>query len=102
MRISDLLASDVHDASGRSIGRVRDVRVIQDGPATGGVQAGFRVDALLVGKGTLGGRLGYHHGQVEGPWLLKALARRAEHKVRTIAMTDVDHWDDEQRVVHLR
>lgn len=102
MRISDLLASDVHDASGRSLGRVRDVRIVQDGPPTGGVQAGFRVDALLVGRGTLGGRLGYYHGQVQGPWLLNALSRRSEHKVRIISMTDVERWDDEQRIVHVR
>jgi hypothetical protein len=102
MRISDLLTSDVSDATGHSLGRVRDVRIVQDGPVTGGVQARFRVDALLVGKGTLGGRLGYYHGQVAGPWLLKALSRRATRKVRTIAMTDVDRWDDERRIVHLR
>jgi hypothetical protein len=102
MRISDLLASDVQDAGGTSLGQVRDVRVVQDGAVVGGVQAAFRVDALLVGRGTLGGRLGYHHGQVQGPWLLRMLLRRASRTVRTIEMTQIDRWDDEQRIVHLR
>jgi sporulation protein YlmC with PRC-barrel domain len=32
MRLSDLLASTVFDHDGRAIGRVRDVRLVQDGP----------------------------------------------------------------------
>ncbi len=74
---------------------------MQDGPAHLGIAAAMRVDALLVGRGTVGGRLGYYHGQVAGPWLLRVLFRRAQRHVRTIPITDVAEWDDERRVVTL-
>ena len=47
MRISDLLGSEVVAADGTSYGKVREVRCVQDGPVRGGVQAAWRVDALL-------------------------------------------------------
>jgi sporulation protein YlmC with PRC-barrel domain len=101
MRISDLLASQVLRADGTRVGRVREVRIVQDGPIIGDVQAGFRVDALLVGKGSLGVRLGYHAGNIRGPWLLNVLFRRSDHRLLTVPMTDVDTWDHEQRIVTL-
>jgi hypothetical protein len=101
MRISDLLASEVHAGDGRVLGRVREIRIVQDGPVTTGVQAAFRVDALLVGKGSLGVRLGFHLGNTHGPWLLNLLFRRSHRRVKTIPMTDVREWDLDARVVRL-
>ncbi len=101
MRISDLLASEVRQADGTLVGRVREVRVVQDGPIIGGIQAGFRVEALLIGKGSLGVRLGYHAGDIRGPWLLNMLFRRTKHHITEVAMNDIEHWDHEQRVVTL-
>ena len=101
LRISDLLASDVVTADGRHVGHVHEVRVVQDGPAHLGISAALRVDALLVGRGTVGGRLGYYHGQVAGPWLLRILLRRTMRHVRTIPITDVAAWADERRIVTL-
>ena len=89
MRISDLLASEVRHADGTPVGRVREVRVVQDGPAVSGVQAAFRVDALIVGRGSLGVRLGYHAGHVRGPWLLNVIFGGTAHRVKEIAMDDV-------------
>ena len=102
MRISDLLASDVQQADGTRVGRVREVRVVQDGPLVNGLQAAFRVDAVIVGRGSLGVRLGYHADEVRGPWLLKMLFRRTKHRVREISMNDVARWDDDRRILHLR
>lgn len=102
LRVSDLLASDVHAADGRPIGRVHEVRAIQDGPVRQGTQAAMRVDALLVGRGTVGGRLGYHRGQVTKPWLLRIVFQRAHRHVREIPATDIAEWDDERRIVTLR
>jgi hypothetical protein len=102
MRISDLLASEVRRADGTSIGQVREVRIVQDGPIIGGLQAGFRVDALLVGKRSLGVRLGYHAGNIHGPWLLAMLFGRSSCRITEVPMTDVDTWDHEQRIVTLR
>jgi hypothetical protein len=100
-RVSDLLASEVRRADGTLVGRVREVRIVQDGPIIGGLQAGFRVDALLVGKRSLGVRLGYHAGHIRGPWLLNTLFRRSADHVTAVPMTDVDNWDHERRVVTL-
>ena len=102
MRISDLLDSEVRGADGTSFGQVREVRCVQDGPVREGVQAAWRIDALMIGAGAVGGRLGFHHGQVEGPWLLRALLGRAERKVRAVPISAVESWDDESRIVHLR
>ena len=102
MRISDLLASDVHQADGTRVGRVREVRVVQDGPVVNGLQAAFRVDAVIVGQGSLGVRLGYHADHVGGPWLLNMLFRRTKHRLHEISMKDVARWDHERRILHLR
>jgi hypothetical protein len=102
MRVSDLLASEVRRADGTRVGRVREIRVVQDGPAPTGVQAAFRIDALIIGRGSLGVRLGYHAGQIRGPWLLNRIFGRAHKHVDEIAMRDVAEWDDANRVVHLR
>jgi len=96
MRLSDLLASTVFDHDGRAIGRVRDVRLVQDGPLVDGTQAAFRVDAILTGGGMIGTRIGYDRGQVRGPALLRWLFSRGERRARTIPMHELE-WDEEQR-----
>ena len=101
MRISDLLASEVRKADGTPVGRVREVRVVQDGPIVNDLQAAFRVDALIVGRGSLGVRLGYHAGRIRGPWLLNVIFGRTKHRVHEISMDDVAHWDDTERIVQL-
>jgi hypothetical protein len=80
VRISDLLNRAVVDAAGTELGRVHDVRLVQDGPLLEGVQAAFRLDGLVVGGGTLGIRLGYHRNQVRGPAPLRALFTRLERR----------------------
>jgi sporulation protein YlmC with PRC-barrel domain len=100
--MTDLLGSHVLTAEGTDIGQVREVSILQDGPVIAGVQAAMRVDSLLVGPRSLGLRLGYGTDEVHGPWLLAALFRRSERRVRTVPYTDVERWDDEGRVVHLR
>jgi hypothetical protein len=101
MRLSELLASSVVDRQGRSIGRVRDVRLVEDGPLVDGVQAAFRVDAVLVGGGKTGTRIGYERGEVRGPLLVRWVFRRAERRAQTIPMTDLE-WDVEQRLLRPR
>jgi hypothetical protein len=80
MRLDDLMALEVFDADGVKLGRVRDVRIVQDGPALGyrGARL-FRVHGLIVGPGALGERLGYGRAGVKGPWLFtKLFAMRRE------------------------
>jgi sporulation protein YlmC with PRC-barrel domain len=58
MRLSDLLGAPVRDGQGRSLGHVKDVRLVQDGPYVEGFGHQLRVAELVVGRGPMGTRLG--------------------------------------------
>jgi sporulation protein YlmC with PRC-barrel domain len=82
MRLSDLLESEVVDRNGERIGHVHDVRVVQDGPPLGTWGAALRLEGLVVGRGSIGTRLGVARPQMKGPWVLKLLfARRRSSRV---------------------
>jgi hypothetical protein len=101
VRASDVLACDVVTAAGQRVGRVRDLRLVMDGPVRGAL-AMLRVDELLVGGDALAGRLGYLRGGVRGPALLAAVMRRLEARAQTVAVDDVETWDLEARRLVLR
>jgi uncharacterized protein YrrD len=82
MRLSELLGAEVVDQTGRSAGRVHDVRLVQDGPLMGGFGAGLRVDGLLVGGRAIGARLGYERRDIRGPLLIKLAAGWLYHDGR--------------------
>jgi sporulation protein YlmC with PRC-barrel domain len=92
MRLSDLLGADVVDEAGRSAGHVHDVRLVQDGPLVGAFGASLRVDGLIVGRRSIGARLGYERRQMRGPLLVKLLAGWLYHDGRYV------HWDRVQSV----
>ena len=94
MRLSELLDRPVVDADGRALGKVRDVRLVQDGPVLRGTQAAMRVDAVVVSRGWRGVRLGYLRAEVRGPWLLRTIFRRLERAARTIPLRELA-WDDD-------
>jgi sporulation protein YlmC with PRC-barrel domain len=75
MRLSDLLGSEVFASDGQKLGTVHDVRLVQDGPLLGDAGAAFRVHDLVVGRGSIGSRLGYDRGhrEVKGPLLLRLI-----------------------------
>jgi hypothetical protein len=100
MRISDLLACDVYDHEDRCIGRVRDVRLVMDGPVRGAL-AMLRVDALIVGGDAVAGRLGYLRSGVRGPALIGALMGRLERRALTIPARQVIEWDVAARRLRL-
>jgi hypothetical protein len=100
MRLSDLLHSTVVDADDREIGSVDDVRLVQDGPPLEGIDASFRVDALIVGRGALGVRLGMHRQRVRGPLPLKALFAGLERRAWFVTWDEVAAWDG--HVIRLR
>jgi sporulation protein YlmC with PRC-barrel domain len=93
MRLSDLLHSAVVDTAGKAYGSVDDVRLIQDGPMQG-ASASFRVEGLVIGRGALGVRLGFHRGKVKGPWPLKVLFTRLESRARYVPWEQVTSYDD--------
>src|SRR3954447_19746760 len=75
MRLSDLLDAEVVNSDGSTIGRVHDVRMVQDGPVQEMFGAALRVQGLVVGRPALGARLGLDRADVKGPWILKAFFR---------------------------
>ena len=82
-RVSDVIGAHVFDADGEPIAGVAEVRLCAYGPATGAVGVAMTLDALLVGLGAVGDRLGYAlpHGP-KRPFALnrvfRAFARRAQ------------------------
>jgi hypothetical protein len=101
MRISDLLDCEVVDVDGVSFGKVRDVRLIMDGPLRGTL-AQLRVDAVIVGGDAVAGRLGYIRGGVRGPALLKIIMGRLERRTATFAAQQIAEWDVAHRRVRLK
>lgn len=75
MRASDLLGRRVVGTDGRALGKVVDIRVVQDGPLLGAFAA-LRIDGLVVGKRALTSRLGYDRAHAGGPLLVSAVVRR--------------------------
>lgn len=102
MRASELLRYRVVTADGRVLGRVTDLRIVQDGPLVAGIQQAFRVDALVVGKGGLADRLGYLRGRVEAPWIVATVMRRLERRALVVDVADVQRWDDRHGRLVLR
>jgi hypothetical protein len=69
MRGADLLGRPVVGPDGKSLGKVIDVRLVQDGPLMG-AYAAMRVDSLVVGHHKLAAHLGYDRAGTRGPWLV--------------------------------
>jgi hypothetical protein len=89
MRASDLLKAEVLDRSGQPVGRVHDIRLVQDGPIIGSFGAALRVDALLAGPGSVGTRLGYDRADLKGPLPLKALFARIHRDMAVVRWGDI-------------
>ena len=92
MRLSDLLGAEVVDQAGRRVGRVHDVRLVQDGPMMGGFGAALRVGGLLVGRRAVGARLGYERRRMKGPLPVKLLLGWLDHDGRYV------DWERVRRV----
>jgi len=101
MKLSDLLSASVIDTDGRRVGRVRSVRLVQDGPLLGGTQAAMRVDAVIAGGGNLGMRLGYVRGGVRGPLLVRLLFSRSERRSHLFLMANLE-WDAGAKLLQVR
>jgi hypothetical protein len=94
MRLSDLLGFTVFDSTGVEVGRINDVRLVQDGPYIEGFGAGLRVEGFVAGPGGVGERLGFHRGGVEGPWILRVIFRSLERRGRYVTWDKVTKMED--------
>jgi sporulation protein YlmC with PRC-barrel domain len=106
MRVSDLLETTVVDTNGRVLGRVRDVRIVQDGPLHASGQAGFRVHGLVAGRFAFGTRLGYvtrpgitPTAETRGPLPLRALFRWLHRKANYIPWENITRIADDRITV---
>jgi sporulation protein YlmC with PRC-barrel domain len=99
MLLSELIAAVVVDVDGRKVGAVGDVRLVQDGPFLEPFGAALRVEGLVAGRNGLATRLGYHRGDVGGPWLLAKLFRVLERRARYVPWDVVQRVEDD--IVHL-
>jgi sporulation protein YlmC with PRC-barrel domain len=98
MLMSDLLGSRVRDSDGVCVGRVMDVRMVQDGPYIDGFGHALRLDTLVIGRSWTPARLGYVRGGVRGPALLRWLSSRIEGRAIVVPWIDVTAVDDEVQV----
>jgi hypothetical protein len=93
--MGELLDRHVVDAAGRRVGTVHDVRLVQDGPTQGRFGRALRVDGLVVGKGALAIRLGYHRAGIQGPFLLGRIFRWLEGRAWYVPWDRIaDRTDD--------
>ena len=93
MLISDLMGTRVVDADDVEVGKVFDVRLVQDGPYQEGFGNALRVDALVIGARSLPERLGYIRGGVRGPAVIRHLASALEGRSFMVAWSDVEVGD---------
>ena len=91
MRLNDLLGAEVRDGNNRLVGKVQDVRLVQDGPEIEGFGPALRIQGILVGPPTIK-RLGLTRSDVKGPLALKWLARSVERRLRFV------DWDQVRSV----
>jgi sporulation protein YlmC with PRC-barrel domain len=67
MRLSDLLDREVIGETGKKLGRVHEVRAIQTGPLQDAFGAALTIEGVIVGRGSLGTRLGFDRTDVKSP-----------------------------------
>jgi uncharacterized protein YrrD len=99
MRPSDLLGADVVDEAGHSAGHVHDVRLVQDGPLVGAFGASLRVGGLLVGRRSIGARLGYNRRKMHGPLLVKLAVGWLFHDGRYVDWDRIQSVEEDRIVI---
>ncbi|MGW0424631.1 PRC-barrel domain-containing protein [Streptomyces sp. NPDC003015] len=83
MRLADLMGARVIDSSGREVGHVSDVRLVEEKVlTTSGPGTQMRVEGLVVAVRSRGRLLTYDHRPVERPRLLARLVSRATARAR--------------------
>lgn len=92
LRASSLLGTAVLDRDGRSLGRLRDLRLRAHGDH-------HRIEGLVTGQGVIAERFGYAYGEVRGPWLLVVIMGRLARRTRYIPWVDVEEIASDRIVV---
>lgn len=87
MRASELLAGQVVDSTGTTLGPLRDLRVDVD-PDDGTVAVRW----LVIGGRELAHRFGYFDGRTRGPMLLDRLLRGSHDSAVAVPASAVASW----------
>ena len=92
MRAHDLLGSIVYTEDGTKVGRVFDLEATRTGPKLNDIEGrAFELKGLLVGRGALLQRLGFHRTQLRGPVGLKFIVERMKgYKVPWACVDRID------------
>jgi sporulation protein YlmC with PRC-barrel domain len=89
VRVSDLLGAEVLGAHGAELGRVYDVRLVQDGLVVGPFGASLRLRSLLIGVSAIGARLGFERSDMQGPWPLRAAFSALHGRMRPAVWEEI-------------
>lgn len=92
MRLSELLDVEVRDRDGRRVGRVVDIRLVQDGPVQFPYGAALRVDGFIVAERELVRMLGYERDV--RPAIFRRLIGLAHGTVRFVGFAEVERLPD--------
>lgn len=92
MRISELLGAPVHDPDGESVGKVVDVRLVQDGPLQFPYGAALRLDGFIVAERTPMRLLGYERDV--RPAVFRFLVRALAGTVRFVSYDGSERLED--------
>jgi hypothetical protein len=88
-----MLGRELVDRDSLGVGVISDVRLVQDGPYIEGFGSALRVEALVVGRGGVGVRVGFIRGGVKGPWPLRTLAGLVEGRARVVRWESISYAD---------
>jgi hypothetical protein len=91
LRLSELIGSEVRDGNRRRVGRVCDVRLVQDGREIEAFGRAFRIEGILVGP-RAARRMGVTRPDIKRPLLFRLIGQSAERRTRFYA------WDRVQAV----
>lgn len=95
MRAAELLGCVVHDATGDDVGHVNDLRFEAE-PTPGSSRPDdvtYRLTGLQCGSAAVGHRLGYGHGDMAGPRLLRLWFERAQRRSLLVEWRDVVRFE---------
>jgi sporulation protein YlmC with PRC-barrel domain len=96
VRVSDLMGAEVLDVRGAELGRVYDVRLIQDGLVLGPFGASLRLRSLLIGITAIGARLGFERSDVRGPWPLHAAFSALHGRIRPATWDEIASIEEDR------
>jgi hypothetical protein len=99
-RVGDLMGMAVVLGSGRTAGKVGDVRVVAPAGTLG--YGGLVIEGLVVSHRSAGSMLGYDRRREQGPWLVRKIVQRLHRHAGYVSWTSVEEVEWSTGRVKLR